>query len=136
MHTIANPDTYPIQPEHIDASRIEALMGSQFQHLEREVSAMWIVRFCQQKGNWDNFPKQSLQHYCTTHGHSQDYNFNGLDRLGFIEVFDGPCAIRTPFSVGVGMFKDVCAITHEFVAICFHASPAAEIVNVAELLTA
>lgn len=100
-------NNYPIRPEHINADRH---MYGAFGKTETEISAGWIVRFCQwraerfpqycKQGGWEPFTRVEIDNFS-----GEDFYFNGLDEK-FVVLFDG-----------------VYRITHEFVATCFLASP-------------
>lgn len=95
---IAYPMGYPIQPKHIDASQ---QLYEAFGDGEKEIAAMWIVRFCQKLGGWGPFYIGDLAEFFTMR-----FGFSGLDEDGFI-VIKG----------------EQCTVTHEFVARCFLSSP-------------
>jgi len=49
-----------IKPSDLDISKIRHLWGA-FDHNETEISARWIVRFCEQAGDtWDDFAEADL----------------------------------------------------------------------------
>ena len=98
----------PIRPEHIDATRH---FFDAFDNNEREISAAWIVRFCQERGKgWEPFTREDIEQYYQGRGH-RDFWFNGLDeypRYGIVKrEQDGRYEIRP-----------------QFVARCYGASPA------------
>lgn len=111
--TPESPD-YPIQPRHINTGNhfFEA-----FGHMETEISARWIVRFCQPRGNWSPFTFGDLEAFYREGG----YRGFWLNRLGNPEylTITGPRDER-------GCITDatVIAVTDAFIQRCFKASPA------------
>ncbi len=100
---VLNPEVYPIQPDQINAQEhFWEAFGSQ----QKEVSARWIVMFCQKQGSWCEFSVSDLLNFYNEAGY-HDFRFNGLDEEGFVIVKYG-----------------TCRVTHEFVARCFLSSPA------------
>jgi hypothetical protein len=95
------PD-YPVLPDHIDAG---VHFFDAFHHNETEVSAGYIVRFCQQRGQgWAPFSQADIEAFYNRSGHT-DFRFNRLL----------PGLIHQDLH---GLFH----VTHEFVAACFKAS--------------
>ena len=47
-----------------DKINTEAHFWNAFGHHEREISANWVVRFCQSRGNWDCFTFRELEKWC------------------------------------------------------------------------
>lgn len=71
-----------IKPEDIDASK--HLFGA-FGHSETEVSAGWIVRYCQERGKgWDDFSYEDIEAYYRQKGLHDGFTFNRLVRMGYI----------------------------------------------------
>lgn len=92
------PANYPILPSHINA---EEHLFEAFGKMETEISAGWIVRFCQQRGlGWAPFTKAEIDKFS-----GEDFWFNRLDDK-FVVLSNG-----------------LYHITHEFVARCFLSSP-------------
>lgn len=54
-----------IQPKQINASEP---FSSTFGAHEAEVAAMWIVRFCQERGNWSRFSLNEIQDFYARKG--------------------------------------------------------------------
>ena len=100
---IIDPDTCPITP---DAVKLERVFVGAFGWHETEISATWIVEFCQTRGSWRPFPLTELEAFYNIKGH-RDFWFNGLDRQGWVVIKDG-----------------VCYLTVEFVQKCYEVSPA------------
>ncbi len=101
---IIDPATYPVSPDQINTDRhfFEA-----FDDYEMEVSARWIVRFCQQRGQgWQPFTAADINDFYRAEGQHGEFGFNGLDLERFIVLKGG----RYYF-------------TDEFVSRCFRASP-------------
>ena len=66
----------PIRPEHIDVTQ---RFWDAFDSSERELSAWWIVKFCQERGEgWEPFTMTEIEQFYQAHGH-QRFHFNGLD---------------------------------------------------------
>lgn len=96
--------TYPVRPNHINAQR--HLFGG-FGNRETEISAGWVVRFCQQRGaGWQPFTEADINGFYHTNGQLGEFWFNGLVKGGFLVLKDGKYSF-----------------THEFVLNCFRASP-------------
>lgn len=95
-----------IRPDDIKADRH---MFDAFGHNETEVSAGWIVRFCQHRGQgWAPIPLSELEaFYHTRLGRVERFHFNRLTAHGYVTV-EG----------------DVVHLTTRFVAQCYAASPA------------
>ena len=100
----------PIRPEHIDTAQH---FWNAFDNMERELSANWIVTFCQDRGEgWAPFTVEEIERFCQAHG-GMHFHLDGLDeypqRYGIIKrERDGRYEIRP-----------------QFVARCYGASPAA-----------
>lgn len=76
-----------------------------FGHLETEVSAHHIVKFCQKKGNWESFTYKEINDYYESWGHKY-FTFNNLlDEKFIIEK------------------NNKYFITEEFVTRCHKSSP-------------
>jgi len=93
-----------IKPNDIDTSK--HFFGA-FGNMETEISANYIVRFCQERGNWEPFSYDELNGFCQRVGHKGDFWFNRLGKDGFVE------------KVTDGLYH----ITHRFVCRCYEASP-------------
>lgn len=49
----------PVRPEHLDATQ---LPSCSFNKIEAEVTAMWVVRFCQARGRgWESFTDPEIE---------------------------------------------------------------------------
>lgn len=101
-----------IKPSDIDTSR--HFWGA-FGNMEREVSARWIVRYCQQAGSWEGFTERQLQDFYNQErgkaGHAPEaFWFNGLDRPQWLQVSQQGRYCPTAL----------------FVALCHQAAPKAE----------
>lgn len=94
--------TSPV-PADIDASKH---MFDAFGNNETEVSAGYIVRLCQRKGNWTSFTEEEIEAFYQEAGH-RDFWFNNLISGGWIVKEDG-CYLVTP----------------EFIGRCYRSSPA------------
>lgn len=97
----------PIKPSDINAQQH---LWDAFGHRESEISAGWIVRFCQQRNNntWEPFKLVDLQaFYVERLGRQERFLFNRLTAQGHVTVEDG-----------------VVAVSVRFVAMCHGSSPA------------
>jgi hypothetical protein len=98
---IINPRTHPIKPDQIDATNV--IMDS-FGKSETEVSATWIVEFCQFRGGWLPFTMRELEDYYHDNGRpvGESFHFNGLDTRGYLVLEGGryhflPQFIKCPY---------------------------------------
>lgn len=97
-------EKFVCQPKDINA---KAHFYDAFGHLETEISAGWIVRFCQERGKgWEPFSKAEIEAFYQSKGLHDGFLFNGLDTQGFIEKKD-----------------EMYYITPDFVSRCFRSSP-------------
>ncbi len=102
----SNDSVYPIKPVDID---VEKHFFNAFGNYEREISARWIVRMCQEKEGWVPFTGDDINTFYHASGRrplSEDFLFNGLDNGEYL-VLEG----------------DEYCITHEFITACFKSSP-------------
>jgi len=106
MRLFADSLDYPLRPEHIDTTSLPLFMGSWFGKIERETSAWWITRFCQERGHWQPFTRNELQDFCVEAGLDEVFDFNQLDADGWLVLED-----------------EHYRITHKFVVACFQVSP-------------
>ncbi len=98
---------YPIRPSDIDIS--QHFWGA-FGKQEKEVSARWIVDFCQQNGDtWAEFSVEHLEALYQRHGYS-GFRFNGLNDDEHLSITDGQCKV-----------------SHQFVVKCFQSQPREEL---------
>ncbi len=105
MKKIIDPVTYAIKPDQINANRH---FFDGFGNREKEITAGWIVRFCQERGTgWQPFTAAEINAYYHAQGRAEEFWFNGLDSGGYLVLQDGKYHL-----------------THEFVSNCFRASPA------------
>jgi len=103
--TFIDPATYPVSPDHINTGRH---LFDSFGKQETEISANWLVRFCQERGKgWQSFAVADINEFYHANGRPEEFRFNGLDTDGFLAL-EG----------------DRYSFTHEFVSTCFRASPA------------
>lgn len=91
-----------IQPSDIDTTKH---FWDAFGNMETEISARWIVRFCQSRGRgWKQFSRDEIERFYNGYGFT-DFRFNKL----------GP-------ENGIRFEGDTVHIEHEFVARCWKAS--------------
>ena len=99
---------YPIRPHHINTKQH---FWNAFGNQETEVSAYWVVRFCQLKDCWFSFTQKEIEAY--TEGR---FNFNQLLRdncsVDFQPIIQGDS----------GRYY----LTHFFITKCFLSSPCLE----------
>ena len=83
-----------IRPSDIDTSKH---FWDTFGHLETEVSARYIVRFCQERGSWRAFTFRQINKFYqrsrkTIHG--QDFSFNRLVHATHVRQFGGSYTVH------------------------------------------
>ncbi len=49
-----------------------------FDKMEREISARYIVRMCQERGSWESFTLEDINDFYTRNGSGDGFWFNGL----------------------------------------------------------
>lgn len=81
-----------------------------FGNMETEISASWIVFFCQERGQgWVPFTQAEIEQFYHLKGRPEDFPFNGLVRSDHrYLIYDG----------------NTYTITSDFVSACYSASPA------------
>jgi hypothetical protein len=85
-----------------------------FGNLETEISARWIVQFCQERGQeWGPFTEEELELYYNQHGY-EGFWFNGL-------LTDDQRYIR------VDKEARTYEVTPEFIRRCYKAAPSAKV---------
>lgn len=99
-----------VRPSDINTNR--HLWGA-FGNMEREISALWVVRYCQQFDEWQPFTHREVEDFHNQErgkaGHApQSFRFNGLDSSQWL-VLDKE-----------GRYH----ITRLFAALCYQSSPA------------
>ena len=92
-----------IKPSDIDTSQH---FWDAFGNRETEISALWIVRFCQDRNSWEPFTYDELNSFCKAKGHRGDFWFNRLGKKDFIQKID-----------------NLHHITHRFICRCYESSP-------------
>jgi len=96
--------TIKIQPNDINARRH---FYDAFNNHETEISARWIVRFCQERGRgWEPFPLTELEQF---------YNERGFTNFWFNRLLES--------GNGVRLEDGTVYIEQEFIARCWKASP-------------
>lgn len=121
-------ERFPVQPQHIDASKHFA---SAFDHMETEISAGWIVRLLQDRGQgWAPFTFEEINAFYSR-WQKDGFIFNRLvdpqmvpERLA-LAFTEGILALRIPVGGGwiVPGEDKKYYITVEFVTRCFKSSP-------------
>ena len=80
-----------------------------FDNREREISARWIVSFCQERGcGWEPFTLNDIEQFYNTRGGYVNFRFNGLVDPQY----------------GIEKVSDEYHIKHEFIVKCYLVSPA------------
>src|SRR3989339_1933056 len=98
-------DVFACQPSDINT---KVRFFDAFQHVETEISAGWIVRFCQARGKgWEPFTFADIDGFYKSKGMHDGFWFNRLLSNAFIVEKEG-------------MYH----ITPDFVSRCFKSSPA------------
>ncbi len=107
-YILSSEDSPPIQPDQINTKRH---FWSAFGHSETEISANWIVRFCQFKGDWLPFSLVELtKFYQELLKKEESFRFNRLvshsktysyvlvegDRIILSKEFVGKCYSSSP----------------------------------------
>lgn len=108
---MTNFENYPIQPAHINCNQH---FWNAFDNNETEVSAAWIVDFCQLQGGWQPFTFDALNQFYLERLKGQNnlpFTFNRLlGNPGFVYVEQLPD----------GKYQ----VTEAFIQKCFKSSPA------------
>src|SRR3989344_8321313 len=94
---------YPIRPEHINAL---CCCWYELSYDETEISARWIVRFCQKQKSWKSLTKAGIEKFYRQNSEYQNFSFNQL-----VSRNNNHAAIR--------LIDGRYFITHEFIASCF-----------------
>lgn len=100
-----------IKPSDIDTSRH---FWSAFGNCETEISARWIVRFCQDRNSWEPFTYDELNSFCAANGHKGNFWFNHLIKHDFVQ---------RSMPDGIPQKDDLYYVTHRFICRCYEASP-------------
>lgn len=107
MDYILTPqDDPPIKPEHINSRQH---FWSAFGNNETEISARWIVHFCQQRNEgWQPIPEEKLVNFYRAERKQEqaDFLFNRLPTEKWIKIENG-----------------VITLSKQFVARCYESSP-------------
>lgn len=80
---------FPVQPRDIYAKEI---FWEAFGHRETEISALFIVRFCQERGGWVPFTHEEIDAFS-----KEDFWFNGLSGRWVILGRDGRYRVTKAF---------------------------------------
>ena len=98
----------PFQIEPSDIAFDEPLMGA-FDQMEAEVSAGWIVRFCQHRGGWVAFSHEEIEAFYQETFPDESFRFSRLLGPRKIWVVEGG--------------DEKLRVTVDFIARCFAAAP-------------
>ena len=115
-----------VQPKDINASQH---LWDAFDHMETEVSAGYIVRLCQEGGEWVPFTREEIEEFYGRSGH-HGFCFNRLVEpemvptslaRAFAGYHDAPVPKGGGWVVlgGDGKYR----VTEEFIQRCFKSSP-------------
>ncbi len=67
---------FAAQPSEINTDRH---LWNSFDHAETEISAVWIVRFCKDRGQgWEPFSEAEIESYYRANSRYQGFSFNRL----------------------------------------------------------
>lgn len=77
---------FPVNPIQIDASKH---LFSAFSNMETEISAGYIIRMFQEKGNWQPFTQEEIEEFYSRSGHTDGFTFNALIDDKRERLFDG-----------------------------------------------
>lgn len=103
--TEAYSDTYLIRPDHINT---DYHFCGAFGNNEKEVSARWIVLFCQKHDTWKPFTDEEIGNFYRSFGKGfVTFSFGGLLGEYVVKKSDGKYYL-----------------THQFICNCFKVSPA------------
>jgi hypothetical protein len=127
MNILKNPETFPIQPGDIDASKC---LGDSFDHMETEISATWLVRFAQARDkSWEPFSYEEISNFYSKRQRG-NFLFNRLVDPGMLppspsRQFVGH--LDQPVPVGGGWIvkgnDDKYYFTDDFVRRCLESGP-------------
>jgi hypothetical protein len=126
-HIIKDTTKFPIQPDHIDAS---GHLYDSFGHMETEISAGWIIRFLQERGqSWAPFTFEEIDAFYSRKLKG-GFRFNRLINPEMIppnlaRAFAGHNDPLIPAGGWIVKGDDEkYYVTDEFVTFCFKSSPA------------
>lgn len=75
MDILTDGEHFTIRPSDISS---EGHLFDAFDHYETEISARYIVRLCQQRGNWHPFTRDEIEAVYQAAGHNDGFRFNRL----------------------------------------------------------
>ena len=112
-----------------DDIQIKGHMFDAFDHYETEISAQWLVRFAQARGEgWKPFTYDDIEAFYSKGGKLRDFGFNKLVDKGWITLMKAG-SIGFEDAAFVGYTKDVYHFTEEFIARCYRATSRKEAVR-------
>jgi hypothetical protein len=125
--TIVTGKGFRIQPENIDSSRRPS---DAFDNIETEISAIWIIRFLQERGTgWDPFTFEEINAFYNRMIKGE-YGFNRLVDPEMVppdlaRAFAGHIDRRVPVGGGwIVLERDKkYYVTEDFVERCFKSNP-------------
>lgn len=101
---VTDQSTFSIQPKDIDATKH---FYDAFGNMEKETSAHYIVKLCQEKGGWKPFTAEEIEAFYQKAGLHDGFWFNGLDEEGFVVLGK----------------DNLYRVTDEFITRCYKSSP-------------
>lgn len=98
------------------SGRVKGHMFDAFGHYESEISASWLVRFAQQRGEgWKPFTYEDIEKFYSKSDY-MNFSFNRLIDGGFIHLVPGGVVGNFPT---VAMQKPQYHFTEEFISRCY-----------------
>jgi hypothetical protein len=118
---IVEGEDFPIKPHDINA---EEFLSEAFGNMESEISAGYIVRLMQGKGDWKPFTYVELNEFykrtCNTKGYVGRYSFNHLIDDFWVVSVNGNYFDRLDVIVKDG---DNYFVTDQFILRCYMSQP-------------
>jgi hypothetical protein len=109
---ITAEEKYPIQPEDINASK--HFFGA-FGNIETEVSAGWIIRFLQDRGQgWKPFTQAEIYEF---------YSRKFTGHFCFHRLINSQAVFERPTVGWIVLQDDLYYVTHHFICECHKSSP-------------
>lgn len=115
---ILEDEDFPIKPADIDTSH--GLMDS-FGNVETEVSASYIVRMMQERGDWTPFTHEEIEAFYSRSGRNRGFTFNHL--MGEFAVHRAGGTYYDSLNVVVVANEGNLYVTDDFVVRCYRSRP-------------
>ncbi len=127
---VTHEENYPIQPKDIDGTKH---FGRAFDNMETEISARWIIRFLQWRGEgWKPFTHQEIEAFYNRK-QQNGFTFNRLIKPETVPISLvrglSECVARPPEKKQVGGGWIVVStennyfVTEDFIQHCYKSSP-------------